>query len=190
MLIRVEDIEDDGLFLEFGEKPETFPALQETIESGAADFKAPLHVRLRAIRVGEIVELEGTVESRIGVSCSRCLREFETPLIASFAVAFARGYGERPLAEGEEEEVEISAEEMGLIPFQGDEIDLRVMLQEQVITGLPLRPLCNEACRGLCPQCGKDLNEGECGCSAPDEFPSRFSKLKDFKIDPAEPGKK
>ena len=80
------------------------------------------------------------------------------------------------------EEVELSAEEMGLIPFAGEEIDLREALQEQFIMALPQRALCREACKGLCPHCGADLNRVSCGCEPP-AFNSRFDALKSFKAD-------
>jgi uncharacterized protein len=48
--------------------------------------------------------------------------------------------------------------------------------------GLPLQPLCRRECKGLCPQCGANLNEGECGCGSPD-FSIKFATLKGFKVD-------
>jgi uncharacterized protein len=71
---------------------------------------------------------------------------------------------------------------MGLIPFAGEEIDLREVVQEQVIMAMPLRPLCDEACRGLCQNCGADLNEGSCACP-PTDFSIKFSALKSFKAE-------
>jgi uncharacterized protein len=181
LLIRVEDIKGEGLVLDAEETAGDFPTLSEIIAAGECEFPAPLKVHLRAQRVGELVEVEGEVETRIRLSCSRCLKGFEMPLATRFALTFSRELPEVS-AEPGEEEVEISAEEMGIILFHGEEIDLRDAVQEQVVMALPLRPLCDEGCRGLCPQCGADLNQGDCGC-APPPFRSKFDALKDFKPD-------
>jgi uncharacterized protein len=51
--------------------------------------------------------------------------------------------------------------------YLGDEIDLNDIVREHVLLGLPMSPVCREDCRGLCPQCGAELNLGPCGCTAP-----------------------
>jgi uncharacterized protein len=48
--------------------------------------------------------------------------------------------------------------------YRGDELDLTEVTKEQVLLGLPMKPLCSESCKGLCPACGADLNLGPCGC--------------------------
>ncbi len=180
MRIRVDDIKDKGLSLEFVEAPDELPGLADLSEAEDARFAAPVRLSGRAIRVGEVVEVEGKVNTSVRLTCSRCLKEFEAPLNATFALTFAR---EVPRIEDESgEEVELSADDLGLIVFEGDEIDLKEAVAEQVIMNLPLQPLCETECRGLCPQCGADLNQGQCDC-APPEFRNRFAALKDFKVD-------
>ena len=61
-------------------------------------------------------------------------------------------------------EIELGAEEIGLILFHGEEIDLRDAVQEDVLMAVPMKTLCRPECKGLCPQCGADLNQGDCGC--------------------------
>lgn len=178
MLIRIEDIKENGLNLEVVERAGDFPVLAEMAGNGEVEFPAPVHAVVRAIRVRELIEVEGRVETSVRLSCSRCLKGFTAPLVVPFAVAFAREAPEVTDETGEE--IELSAEEMGLIPFEGEEIDLRPVLQEQIVMALPVRSLCREACKGLCPQCGADLNETDCGCERP-VFAPKFSALKDFK---------
>jgi len=179
--IRIEEIKEEGLALETEEAPEGFPAVAEIVEAGDCVFLSPLHTRLRLVRVGEMVEVEGSVESIVRLGCGRCLVDFEYPLVGRFALTFAHELPEITDEEGSEE-VELSAEEMGLILFHGDEIDLGEAIAEQVIMALPMRPLCREECRGLCPQCGANLNETDCGCEKP-VFNSKFAALKDLKLD-------
>lgn len=179
MLIRVEDIKGEGLLLDYEEGVEDFPTLVEIEAAGEYGFPSALSIHLRAQRVQEMIEVEGEVGTRVRLSCSRCLKEFETTLTARFSLTYSQELPE-VASESDEEEVEISAEEMGLIPFHGDEIDLREAVQEQIVMALPVRPLCEEGCKGLCPHCGADLNRRDCGCRPP-IFNSKFGALKDFK---------
>lgn len=180
MRIRIDDIKDEGLTLEFAEEPAAFPELAEISSAGDCEFTAPLKTRLRVFRVRGMIEVEGEVETTLRQSCSRCLEEYEEALTASFALTYTREIPE--VTDDSGDEVEISAEEMGLIHFEGEEIDLRGAVQEQVVMALPLRPLCRQECKGLCPQCGANLNEEDCGCGSPD-FNIKFAALKGFKVD-------
>jgi uncharacterized protein len=62
------------------------------------------------------------------------------------------------------ENLRLSSEEMEVTFLEGDEIDLDEIIRENIYLSIPVQPLCSEACRGLCPFCGKDLNEGDCTC--------------------------
>lgn len=185
MLIRVENIKENGLALEVSEDIESFPELLDMQQSGDVVFSEPIHSTMRAIKIHELVEVEGRLETTVRLACSRCLKEFEAPLDIPFTLTFSR---EVPEVSEEGEEVELSAEEMGLIPFEGEEIDMRSPLQEQVVMALPVRPLCREVCKGLCRECGSDLNEGECGCVQP-VFNQKFSALKGFRVDDSDKNK-
>ena len=61
----------------------------------------------------------------------------------------------------DEKEIELKLEEIGLLYFRGEEINLQQGIQEQVVMAFPLQPLCAEECKGLCLQCGSDLNRKE-----------------------------
>ena len=76
-----------------------------------------------------------------------------------------------------EEEIELTAEQMDLIPFNGSRIDLRQAVAEQVLLALPIKPLCSRQCKGLCPRCGLNLNHGPCQCP-PQEPAGPFAALK------------
>lgn len=179
MRIRVDDIGDVGLSLAFEEKPKNFPILSEMEKEGDGEFLAPIKVRLKVIRVSDMIEVEGNVETRVRLSCSRCLQDFETPLENRFALTYTRELPD--VADAPEEGAELNADEMGLVPFRGDEINLQETIQEQVVIAFPLRPLCSQDCKGLCPQCGADLNAGTCGCRR-NSFSMKFAALKDFQV--------
>ncbi|WP_305041424.1 YceD family protein [Geoalkalibacter sp.] len=180
MRFYVEKLKEKEVVLDFSEAAESFPALDALIQAGESRFSGPVTGRLRAFLANSFVEVEGRVVVRVVLACSRCLKEIEAPVDTRFTLTFSAGLP--PIEGGEEDEVELSAEEMGLIPFDGDEIDLREAVQEQVIMELPVRPLCEEACKGLCAHCGANLNDGDCGCSAP-VFNNKFAALKGFKAE-------
>ena len=99
-------------------------------------------------------------------ACRRCLREATGVATARFRELFER----RP-TEGE------------TYRLAGEEVDLEPLVREAVLLELPLAPLCQDDCRGLCPQCGADLNEGGCDCPAVETDP-RWAALDELRFDP------
>ena len=75
--------------------------------------------------------------------------------------------GGQVTAEVKERFVEGATDEDEAYPLEGDLVDLGPMIRDAVVLELPLAPLCQEGCRGLCVECGADLNQGDCGCEAP-----------------------
>lgn len=180
MYLRIEQIKEEGLALEFEEKPEVFPVLSEMINQGECNFIAPIKTALRAIRIDDMIDVKGNINTWVRLPCGRCLKEYETPLKSQFDLTYLHRIP--GLQEDEEQdEVEISAAETGLIYFEGEHINLQDGIQEQVIMALPVKALCKKNCKGLCSSCGNDLNEGDCGCNRlpPD---GRFAALKNLKL--------
>jgi uncharacterized protein len=181
MRISTEELKETSLALEFEAAAERFPALREMVRGCECGFTGPIRTRLRAMRVGDMVEVEGEIRTSVRLSCGRCLVEFVAPLETAFALTFARKRpaGDEPAAPDVQE---IGADAAGLVYFQGEEIDLTEGIQEQVILALPLRPLCSEACKGLCTRCGADLNTDACRCpKEPAEGP--FAILRQLKLE-------
>jgi uncharacterized protein len=93
----------------------------------------------------------GQLRSQVQLECARCLRTFSQPLDFYFEAQFGL-----PPAKPQ-------GEPLFLIGMNGI-LDLTEALREQILLELPMRPLCRPDCRGLCVECGKDLNEGPCDC--------------------------
>jgi len=178
MLIRIDDIKDAGQTLNYESTVSEFPELSGLEQCGEVFFPAPIVAALRVFCVNDMIELEGTVSTSVRFACSRCLKDFSQALDIQFTLTYIR---ELPSVSDEEsgEELELEAEDLGLILLTGDEIDLSEVIQEQILLGLPLQPLCDDSCRGLCPHCGGDRNVTLCGC-AEDGFGGKFSVLKDW----------
>jgi len=180
MRIRIDKIPEHGILLAFEKNPKTFPVLGKIAKDGGCEFISPISFRLRAIRVHELVEVEGKFKTTVRLSCSRCLEDFETSLQSRIFLCYTQ---ERPEVFGaaNEEDIEITAQDIGLILFHGKEIDLTKGIQEHLVMSIPFKPLCSETCKGFCPGCGMDLNESECRCDR-SSIHNAFATLKDFKI--------
>jgi uncharacterized protein len=116
--------------------------------------------------------LVGSVRTRLELSCSRCLETFSWPVNAEFDLRYQphsqnAGEGER----------EVEEDDLTTAFYENDEIDLGQLMLEQFYLSLPMKPLCSDACKGLCPTCGTNLNRGTCDCSQQWEDP-RFAALK------------
>jgi uncharacterized protein len=154
--------------------------LAEMAANGECEFTVPIKTALRALRIGDMVEVEGDFETTVCLPCSRCLKLFEIPLKSPFSLTYMRREAELG-EDSQPREIELNAEDMGMVYFQGDKINLIETIQEQVLMEFPFRVLCKRGCKGLCPGCGADLNEDQCNC---DRKPSagKFDALKNLKL--------
>jgi len=126
------------------------------------DFRFPplLSVNLTYYRSGQDLFFQGHLDGVVNGCCSRCLRYYSIALEKDFDFVLTP---EPPPAKSRE----INWDEMGLSFYSSEEIDLSPFLKEQVLLALPMRPLCDEGCRGLCANCGVNLNHESCLCPAP-----------------------
>lgn len=123
------------------------------------DFPQGINVRTDYRYDGEGVIVSGRFDAEATVNCARCLK----PFLYTIGFEFAEYYKKQP-EEGEYE-------------FHDESVELDRMLEDNVVVNLPTRFLCTEDCKGLCSHCGKDLNEGECGCLYEADKPNLFSSL-------------
>ncbi|MCM2263623.1 MAG: DUF177 domain-containing protein [Desulfuromonadales bacterium] len=178
MEIRIDNLKIRPRKLVFAEPVEKFPVLRELVERGEVGFHGDISTDLVATLVGTLVEVEGSLACTVVIPCSRCLQPAEQQLDLRIALAFTR---QKMSEAGTGEERELTEEEVGLIPFEGDTIDLRSSLEQELLMGLPQHPLCADDCAGLCPVCGANLNRNRCDCPPP-VFNGGLSALKGFKV--------
>jgi uncharacterized protein len=114
--------------------------------------EAECDVILRSYSGG--IDAEGTVRAPWRGLCRRCAE----PVTGELEIAVHERFGHVGTADDAEDEV---------YPISDDTIDLGALVRDAVVLELPMAPLCRPDCLGLCPQCGADRNEGDCGCSAP-----------------------
>lgn len=136
MIIDLSDLPEQGKHFAGAEPPEVMD-MESSVEFRIAGL---LNYDLFVQRVDEMLIVRGTVSAPVEACCARCTQIFSTTVGNS---GFLRDYS-------------------GL---QGvEKLDITEDLREEIILSLPRFPLCDEACKGLCPRCGKDLNGGSCGC--------------------------
>lgn len=181
VLVRLDEIKEEGIERSFSVSATHFPELQALQESGEAVFRDQLHFALRLVRVGELVEVTGRLRTAIEARCARCLKKAGGEVTADFELTYSRQLP-HPASGGDEDEIELSATDLGLVAFSGDALELDGLVEEQVLLALPYRPLCKEECRGLCPHCGVDRNIQSCDCTTTEIHEGKFAALKQLKL--------
>jgi len=125
----------------------------------------------------------GTFKGHLHVACSRCVGTVRLDLDEKLLVTFMPP-DEMPTEDADaaagEDGAEVPAGDLDVFPFDGDKIDLEPLFREQFVLAVPYAPLCREDCKGLCPQCGTDLNSGTCACEKP--IDPRLAALKGLKL--------
>jgi uncharacterized protein len=125
-----------------------------------ADLAGNLRLEGRVLKAGEEMVLDGVLRGGFSLTCSRCLKQFVQPFEFAVSATYVETTEFPPGAR-----TEVAFDDDTRIAFLGDEIDLIAGIREDLMLNVPLKPLCSDDCRGLCPQCGADLNEEECGCA-------------------------
>ena len=120
---------------------------------------APLEVTATAELLEGQIRIEGQLETKIEMVCARCLE----PVIEDVNRSFDLFYS--PLPKGAKpKEDQLKDDDTEIAFFEGDGLFLADVLREQVLLALPLKVICQSDCRGLCPNCGANLNHEECRC--------------------------
>jgi uncharacterized protein len=131
------------------------------------------------------VVLTGRVRSILEVPCSRCLEPFTVPVDATVETRFvppeefARVTADT-VHSGELEEGDVEGADLGLAEYADETIDLAGVMNEQFVLALPMKPLCQQDCLGLCPVCGGNRNRDACECRHEWVDP-RFAALAELK---------
>jgi uncharacterized protein len=153
--------------------------LNDTVAHGGKGeyrFTAPLQVALRHFRSGDDLWFSGTLRSELVGQCGRCLEEYPLPLVREFSLMLSPG-------RGLDREQELTADELSASFYNEEEVDLSALVHEETLLALPSRPLCREDCRGLCSQCGINLNVESCECRSVWKDP-RLAVLSNLRLPP------
>jgi uncharacterized protein len=135
-------------------------------------LKAAGKVELVTGALGEI-RSKGHVSVQMEAECDRCLEPARFPVDADFELYY------RPVSEGYGEDTAIDASEAEMGFYEGDGIELNDVLREFILLALPMQRVCSEVCKGICPECGQNRNQKECGCHA-EAVDERWAALKNL----------
>ncbi|MDQ7838473.1 MAG: DUF177 domain-containing protein [Thermodesulfobacteriota bacterium] len=168
MKIKVHDIPQEGLscHVEYGRE-----ILQDITQ-----VQEPIAVNIKIERAGRDIRVMGDIKTRLLLNCSRCLEDFAWALADEFDFLLMLPTGEKGYPE-----IELSPEDMDVSFFDGETVDVAQIAAEQIFLQMPVKPLCHEECKGLCPHCGVNLNLTACDCRAGATF-SPFEALRDIKL--------
>lgn len=180
MKIETKHIPQQGLSMEHRMQADEFETLKLLMTRGEAEFIETIGIKLSIMPLKDLIEVEGSVKTRVRIACSRCVESYDEPLRRTFKLSYSRKIPQ-DLHPDESEGIELTAQQIGLILYQGDEIDLRDALAEQVVLALPYKPLCRQDCKGLCQNCGVNLNQEACQCKSKDTG-GPFEALKGLKF--------
>jgi uncharacterized protein len=151
MIIRVADIPEDGLQIE---GPEAFPRPFQDSAWALDD------VALTVEKDGDAVFVRGRLVARVPQLCGRCLEAYTVTVAPDVDARFVPN--SRPRGRGEE--LELGAEDLETDVYDNGVVDLSALLETETTLLLPMKPLCREDCRGLCPICGGNRNVTDCHC--------------------------
>ena len=170
MFIDINKIDKDGLSFD-----RTLDLSDLDDGAGQGLSVGEVHLRGRVARTGRIANLAGRLDAKVTLSCARCLDPFDVTVGDEFALRLVAEEpgpetGRDPDADGDD----------ALFHAPEGRADLREIATEQIYLSLPMKPVCHEDCKGLCPACGANRNVDECGCPQEPEDP-RLAPLRDLK---------
>jgi len=134
-------------------EPSEFPVEEEFRLGGPVDLDVEIHKDATKVRV------TGRVVTTLQLDCGRCLEPFDIPLDAAFDALFLPA-----VANAGAGEQEVADEDLGVSFYKDETLDLADLMREQFYLALPMKPLCQPDCKGLCPVCGINRNRETCTC--------------------------
>jgi len=139
-------------------------------EIAGVEFRDFMTVKIDIQKVKDEYYCHGRAAVPVEEECSRCLNPFDAELSGNFSFIIRTSEGKNPAADEED-----------ILYTKGNEpvVELNDIIRETLLLSLPLKPLCSEECRGLCPSCGVNLNEETCDCRN-EESDERWEGLKDL----------
>jgi len=126
-----------------------------------------LSVTCSCHRDGDVAVAECMVTVPVVQVCARCLADGSSTVSTAFTLVVRRLHqGEHPPEESEDEDTFERDEDVRFLPHDQHMVAIGDLVHDAVLLAVPDKPLCSEECRGLCPECGGNLNETECGCTS------------------------
>lgn len=139
MKIYIDRIPQEGVRIQ-----EAVAAASLDLDTDIVKFQQPIEIQAQVSRITNTVTVELALQSKIRLTCSRCLEDYEVELNKNLRLGYP-------------------------VEKQQHMIDLSQDLREEIVLDYPIKPLCKVSCKGLCPKCGKNLNQEKCTCKNPED---------------------
>jgi len=175
----------EAMFLDVKELAVRKLRIRRTYAAGSIDYHSaeikqvePLEVTATAELLDGQIRVEGNLETKIELVCARCLESVTEEVSRAFDLFYAPLPKDAQQTKHREDRLRDDDTEIGF--YEGDGLFLADVLKEQVLLALPLKAICRSDCRGLCPNCGANLNHEECRCEThtPDARMASLARLK------------
>lgn len=150
----------------------------DNVLGSESPFRAEKEGRVTAhlMRLDDTIHVRGRARLALTAPCSRCVNPTSLAFDAPLEVAlFPEGNEPSASPDGG-----LSEDDLGVATYKNEEIDLGAIVHDEVFLELPMNPLCQQGCKGLCQQCGTDLNVEKCTCEKP--IDPRWSALGQIKL--------
>ncbi len=178
MFFEVKDLELHPI--EFEEKFESgtldlgpdYRQIAPVESSGRADLVEEHHGKHKVLKD---IRIKGHLATTLESNCARCLEPLTQDVKSDFDLLY-RPQG----ADAGRDEMSVTDAEAEISYYEGEGILLDDVVREQILLAVPLKVTCREDCKGLCPQCGKNLNQEQCSCAVVQEEP-RWAALKEIR---------
>jgi uncharacterized protein len=125
----------------------------------------------------EQIGIRGRLATKLEGECDRCLEVAGLELNRDFSLQYRRSTGK---VEEDESDIQLDDAETEIGYYEGVGVELATVLQEQLLLWIPMHWVCSEDCKGICQECGENLNRTTCGCSKQRED-ARWAALRHFK---------
>jgi len=153
----------------------TFQPSDVGVEDDSYEIVVPVELEFDIHKDKDKFRLAGRVRTELELTCSRCAEPYRFPVDATFDQRYLPASTAATASDNE-----VAEDDLETSYYDDDQIDLNELMREQFYLALPMKPLCREDCRGLCAQCGTNLNTGTCDCAPVWEDP-RLAALKTIK---------
>ncbi|OPY10125.1 MAG: hypothetical protein A4E66_01636 [Syntrophus sp. PtaB.Bin001] len=174
MKINVLTVLEAGLDLRFDLQGDWFRNFLAADDVGVLNLLQTA-VSCHVSRTGEALFIAGEIGTVVETVCCRCLETVRFPVCFEFRYTLV------PVKENIKDNLELRTEDLEFGFYQGEVVDLTPLIYEQIMLQIPMKVLCSDSCKGLCPQCGANMNTGDCNCRK-DQGDGRFEVLRNLKI--------
>lgn len=185
MEILINDIPEEGLEIAATESDAWLGCILREVYGGAFEGSDHAELGVSIHRIDGNINIDGSLDFTCHPDCDRCLAHYQQSYSLHLHEVLA------PLADIEDRDVhrrdqgvEVVKEDLEFDFYEGDRFDLAKVVREQTFLARPMKCLCVEDCKGLCPRCGKNLNEGPCGC-VDEHNDARWAVLRGVKVSPS-----